>query len=745
MASGHLASLQPGAIFAGDFRVVRPLSEGGMGAVYVVEQLSTGRQRALKLMLPQLVADPKLRARFEQEARIGSRIESEHVIEVVGAGVDATTGAPWLAMELLRGEDLASLVRRSGPFPRAAMLEILGQLCHALGAAHNAGIVHRDLKPENVFVAQSKQMGVLHTVKVLDFGIAKVVAEAKTTATDAVGSPMWMAPEQTARMGVIGPQTDVWAIGLIVFHLLTARYFWRSAEDEGATVAHLLREIVMDPMALASQRAREVGMEAAMSPSFDAWFARSTDRDPLRRFPHASAQFEALGACLAGESAAAPPPVASPAMARTLEQRPLPSVGVTTTAGAVSSAEVPENYAVPRHALGGKIAVGGLLAVVVGGGAIGGAYLLTRGDASSKPVTASSISAAASPSASAAVAKPPTANAWITIAPPAHPITLGVKDEKSPDPGFRPSRGVTAPAVAYEIQQHEVTWEEIDSYRSSHDVAIDEPAWVPKEGRARSKLPATGVHWDAAMEYCRSLGGTLPSEEQWEYAARGPDLRPNPWGIEQLDLSRTVAFTGNSKSLPFKEVDWSDQDQTPGAEVSALKGMSGNALEWTVDLYRDDRPNQSESWAQEGGLTYRAVRGLPVRDTVPKKLPPYSAAYRQSLCATGPCPAATAALVQYVGFRCARHDATQGASQAAATPPEPAAPRGGGAQGLPPSTPRSQVVARPTVTAGLQSTPGIADDANARALQVQQRKLQDCRNQCAQSMMENECMTACMR
>src|SRR5687767_2844832 len=102
-------------IFAGDYRIVRPLAEGGMGAVYVVDQLSTGKARALKLMRPELAGDPDLRRRFEQEAKIGSRIESDHVVEIVAAGIDEETSTPYLVMELLVGEDLASRVERAGP------------------------------------------------------------------------------------------------------------------------------------------------------------------------------------------------------------------------------------------------------------------------------------------------------------------------------------------------------------------------------------------------------------------------------------------------------------------------------------------------------------------------------------------------------------------------------------------------------------------------------------------------------
>ncbi|MBI3200555.1 MAG: hypothetical protein HYZ29_03360 [Myxococcales bacterium] len=130
----HPHGLQPGSVFAGDFRIERALAMGGMGAVYVAEQLSTGRRRALKLLLPSLVDSERSRERFEQEARVASRIASDHVVEVVSAGVDPGTGAPWLAMELLEGETLAQRVERSGPLGPAETLEVMRQLCHALVA-----------------------------------------------------------------------------------------------------------------------------------------------------------------------------------------------------------------------------------------------------------------------------------------------------------------------------------------------------------------------------------------------------------------------------------------------------------------------------------------------------------------------------------------------------------------------------------------------------------------------------------
>ncbi len=302
------ASLVPGAVFAEDFRVVAPLAMGGMGAVYVVEQISTGRKRALKLMLPELVQNPRSRERFEQEARVASRVDSDHIVEVIGAGVEAATGAPWLAMELLEGETLSARLAREGRLAPDAVVEVISQLCHALGAAHAVGLVHRDIKPDNVYLCVPRREGVPFTLKVLDFGIAKLTEDARAAGgtTGAIGSPLWMAPEQTSSDAVT-PAADVWAVGLIAFNLLTGKLYWRTANHDGGHLQALLREVVMEPLDPAGARAQELGAPATLPPGFDAWFSRAVARDPTARFPdasHALAAFTPLfGLAAAGAAA----------------------------------------------------------------------------------------------------------------------------------------------------------------------------------------------------------------------------------------------------------------------------------------------------------------------------------------------------------------------------------------------------------------------------------------------------------
>ncbi len=289
------SQLAIGSTFAGDYRIESPLAEGGMGAVFVVEQLSTGRKRALKVLQPVLSGQQGAVDRFLREAKLSAKIQSEHVVEVIDAGLDEATRSPFLVMELLDGMDLAAYVNKHGPATLSAATVLLQQLAHALSAAHAAGVIHRDLKPENVFVANSRRADGIPTVKLLDFGIASMLEGAATSASTShvVGSPAWMAPEQVdaARLR---PATDVWAFGLLTFWVLTALQYWKCANQPGTTMQALLIEKLVDPMPPASERAAFFRRAWPLGADFDRWFACATHRDPERRFASMSHAWTAL-------------------------------------------------------------------------------------------------------------------------------------------------------------------------------------------------------------------------------------------------------------------------------------------------------------------------------------------------------------------------------------------------------------------------------------------------------------------
>ncbi len=299
------ASVDPfvGRCIGGEFDIQRLIAAGGVGSVYEAVQRSTGKLRAVKLMHAWLVPDDKMRNRFIHEARIAGSVESDHVVEVVSAGIDAELGVPWIAMELLRGQTLGDYAERVGALPRADCLEVLTQARHGLQMAHNRKLVHRDLKPDNIFVADARRLGVPFTIKVLDFGIAKWVQDVREgdQNSQVIGTPSWMAPEQLSNVTNITPATDVWAIGLLAFWMLTGREYWLAANDEQSTVSAMLLELVAGPRSSASARAAELGALVRLPKGFDAWFARCIDTDPLRRFPDAESCIEAVSPLLRAE------------------------------------------------------------------------------------------------------------------------------------------------------------------------------------------------------------------------------------------------------------------------------------------------------------------------------------------------------------------------------------------------------------------------------------------------------------
>ena len=321
---------QTGQIIGREFRLERQLGKGGMGVVWLATQLTTGRARALKLLDPALGLDVRACERFIAEARVGARIPSDHVVEVVGSGRDADTGMPWLAMELLEGEDLDQAIRRRGALPREEVATLLEQVGHGLAAAHDQGIVHRDLKPENVFLTTPRRVGASMMVKLLDFGIAAILPDdrSKATVTSAMGTPLWWAPEQMQVGQHIRPATDVWPLGLLAFHALTGHYYWRTPYGGDASVARIVTEILVEPLDPASVRARELRVDDALPRGFDDWFRSAVVRDPSARFRDARAAMAALLPLLRAKR----PQLASVAFAATAPVA-IASVGSTRDSG----------------------------------------------------------------------------------------------------------------------------------------------------------------------------------------------------------------------------------------------------------------------------------------------------------------------------------------------------------------------------------------------------------------------------
>jgi len=273
---------QPGRILSGRYQLELQLGEGGMGSIWRAEHLVLAAPVAVKLVDPEIAEDEETLARFMREAQAAAALRSPHVVQIIDYGMDDKV--PFMVMELLEGENLAQRIKRLGRLSPAETARMITHVSRAVGRAHEAGIVHRDLKPENVFIVRNEDDEI---AKVLDFGVAKVQAEAlaataKTRTGSLLGTPYYMSPEQAQGNKAVDFRSDLWSIGVIAFECLTGqRPFFSEA------LGDLVLQICVRDLPVPSKL-------APVPAGFDAWFARAIARDPERRFQSARELAEAL-------------------------------------------------------------------------------------------------------------------------------------------------------------------------------------------------------------------------------------------------------------------------------------------------------------------------------------------------------------------------------------------------------------------------------------------------------------------
>jgi len=268
-----------GVTFDGRYELGRMIGGGGMGHVYEAEHLGTGRRVAVKVISnPELAKDASIVGRFQREATAASAIDTPHICQVLDTGTDPDSGAPFMVMELMSGEDVQQLLQRVGPLPPELALRIGAQACMGLARAHEVNVVHRDVKPANLFLARQATGDIV--VKLLDFGIAKVkmerahdLANAELTRTGMLlGSPLYMSPEQALGTKNIDHRADLWSVGIVLYQLLTGRTPFVHATALGELImaicaepARHLQDLspwVSPHVALVVHRALQIGADA---------------------------------------------------------------------------------------------------------------------------------------------------------------------------------------------------------------------------------------------------------------------------------------------------------------------------------------------------------------------------------------------------------------------------------------------------------------------------------------------------
>ena len=284
----HPAALTPGCVLARRYRILACIGRGGMATVYRARQLSLGREVAVKV-LHRAPSELGL-ARFYAEASLTAQIRHTNVVDILDLDV-TETGAPFIVMELLQGEDLYARLSREGPMSWKMVRSLLLQICEGLGAAHRAGVVHRDLKPANCFYSYGHEGEV---IKLLDFGVAQATKtssqERLTIDEHVVGTPEYMAPEQ-AKGESVDARADIYALGIILGELLTGKVPFEAKTPQAVIAAHIYKEAPsLDELA---------APEIPRGPAFDglaAIYARALSKDPAARYESIADMAEAIAA-----------------------------------------------------------------------------------------------------------------------------------------------------------------------------------------------------------------------------------------------------------------------------------------------------------------------------------------------------------------------------------------------------------------------------------------------------------------
>ena len=487
----------------GKYRIEEFLG-GGMAEVYRAEDTVLGRQVAFKQLSPAGMSDHQVRTRFLEEAKVGGQLTHDNIVRTFDYGEEG--GQPFIVMELLTGLSLGAHIKAGdlGDFGQRARIAL--EMARALHYLHSHKILHRDIKPDNVHID-----AINGRVRLLDFGIAKAEGMNLTMAGFVVGTPFYMAPEQLNGTPV-GPATDIYAFGLVVFEMLTGKKA-RPAE----TVERVLQQILNDPVDHAP-------LEAAQVPEALASIVRSaTQADPLRR------------------------PASFATVIAQLENYIEPESRPQTQAEAATA---------PSHRYRMTFGHGAAMAMIAA--TIGGLAVGLLGVSLARGRMPEQLSPALTIHRDERVAIP---GGHFEFEQQRHKVYLG----------------------PFEIDRTEVTNERYAMFCrvTKHPVPVDFHEDWPGQ-------PVTGVTIDDARAYCFAQSKHLPTEMQWERAARGSAGARFPWGVT-ADATRANLDSDHLVSVESMKL---------GASAEGVLHLIGNAAEWV------DQPRSPSVLAMDrfGGL-----------------------------------------------------------------------------------------------------------------------------------------------
>jgi formylglycine-generating enzyme required for sulfatase activity len=577
--------LKPGDVFLGKYEIERLIGAGGMGSVLLAVHRDLGAKYAIKIMHSS-VPDRSAVDRFKREAKTSAMVDHPNIVRVFDCGEHE--GRCYIIMEYLPGESLRQRLGRLGRFSVEEAVRFAGVVCDVLEVMHETGVVHRDLKPDNIVFARHGQT---EAVKILDFGIAKLatasVSGHLTQTGTVVGTPAYMSPEQCTA-GKIDGRSDIYALGVILFQMLTGRLPFDS--DNLLTMMYL-------HVNQAPPVAHEV--EPTVPVAVSDVVMKAMSKSPADRYQSATRCAAALAAASG---------VNIPVRAGTERSAALAVSGVTEPPASGDQGTVARPLV---GATGGEARPKRGAATYAAAGALGvalvaaGAWVVPKLFKSPDPQTNTNAQTGQS-----TPAKPKLADHFVEI--PAGTATIGANDGdcRGMDlckikPAETPAHSL--PVATFWIAKYEVTNKEYAEFVSA--TGHKPPHWRDSYAVGTESHPVTNVSWNDTVAYAEwrskqdGVRYRLPTEAEWEYAARGGDGRMFPWG----DFwNASVADIGNAKSqgstVPVDQAPFNSSDARNG-----VVGLAGNVCEWTASQFAA-YPGSSYT-PTAGDLTCRVIRG----------------------------------------------------------------------------------------------------------------------------------------
>jgi formylglycine-generating enzyme required for sulfatase activity/predicted Ser/Thr protein kinase len=581
----------------GQYKIVAPLGEGGMAAVYKAYQQSMDRYVALKILPQHFAADPEFVGRFEQEARVIAKLQHVHILPVHDYGT--AEGYTYIVMPFVETGTLGEILHGE-PLPMDRIRKIISQVSRALHHAHSQGMVHRDVKPTNILIDQDGNC------LLTDFGITKVVeGTTQFTQTGAIlGTPAYMSPEQI-KGEVLDGRSDIYSLGIILYEMATGRAPYRAETPPAIFVKHL-HDPLPPPRTYNPDLPESVERVILKALAKDPQERFDTAIELTSAFDQATREGSREGTII--EPVVAPTPqtlIEDPAIETVLDEPP-PVERVTPLPPIAMPDDGPPRN-LTRWAL---LGVGGAIAVVVG-------FLGIRailGSGATPTPEATSIPKATTPPAATEEAPTPTRVPTQDVSTPegipGGTIVVNAVDGAelvyipegeftmgaNPTEGyefcldFPPASGAECKVAWFEPESppHEVNLSAFWIHKTEVTIAqywqcVNADVCDPMDQKGRpTDHPVSLVDWNQAQTYCQWAGLDLPTEAQWEKAARGPADRIWPWGSERPTSSML-------NTMESEIEDTVPVDSYPGSvSYYGLYGMSGNVWELVLDWYHED-------------------------------------------------------------------------------------------------------------------------------------------------------------